>query len=173
MKQHQIQVLKFAFQKHWRKHSLKILISLTAFYFWNIARETVTTPYELVLLDEQVDQSIRMLSVEPADQTIPLHVDTPAQPVGGLKVFNQYIIDNIRYPKEAHQAGVSGRVLASFVVKKDGSVGQIKIVKGIGSGCDQEVIRLMENSPKWIPASHEGEAVSQQLIFPIRFGKNG
>lgn len=182
MNQHQQQVLKFAFQKHWRKHSLKyfgMLICCAAFYFWNMAREAVNAPYQIVILDESSDQLI----LEPnSDQLqvgtknaedIYLIAEKSARPTGGISAFNQYIVQHINYPNEAYSKGISGKVFASFVVEKDGTISQIKIVKGIGGGCNEEVIRLMENSPKWIPASHKGELVRQRLIFPVQFGKKG
>ncbi|MEM9983424.1 MAG: energy transducer TonB [Bacteroidota bacterium] len=55
---------------------------------------------------------------------------------------------NIKYPKEAKKQNIQGQVLLQFVVNKDGSIEQIKVVKGIGGGCDEEAVRVLESSPK-------------------------
>lgn len=178
MSQHQRQVIKFAFQKHWRKHSFKyfgIFICCTAFYFWNMARETIHAPYQIVMLDKGTDQLVLDMSVQTNSANTIDDVyflpEKSARPSGGIKTFNDYIIQHIEYPNEAYSKGISGKVFATFFVEKDGSISNVRIVKGIGGGCDEEVLRLMQNSPKWIPASHEGEIVRQRLIFPVQFGE--
>ena len=178
MNQHQNQMPELTYQTHWQKHGMKylgIFISLIAFYFWNIARETVTTPYQIVMLDQgnhpEILASNYQFAASDTNSTdsIYLKAATKAAPVGGLKAFNQYIKKNIKYPRQAYLEGISGQVLASFVIEKDGTISQLEIVERIGGGCDEEVIRLIENGPKWVPASHKGEFVRQRLFYPISF----
>ena len=66
---------------------------------------------------------------------------------------------NLIYPNIARENGIQGRVIASFIVEKDGSISNIQIVRGIGGGCQEEVLRLISTMPKWKPAKHQGVVV--------------
>jgi len=92
----------------------------------------------------------------------------PAFP-GGADGFGKFIGSNIKYPAEAKKNNVQGKVTVSFIVERDGSLSEIKVVKGIGSGCDEEAIRVMKLSPKWEPGIHNVEAVPVLLTLPITF----
>ena len=98
-------------------------------------------------------------------------VEKAATPVGGMKRFMKYLSAKIRYPETARKYKIEGRVFVQFVVDKDGTLTDVAVVKGIGGGCDQEAIRVIENAPKWIPATQNGELVKQKLILPIVFGR--
>lgn len=88
---------------------------------------------------------------------------------GGEKAFDSYLLKTIRYPQEARDLNVHGKVFLSFVVEKNGSLSDIKVVKSIGSGCDQEAVRVIKASPKWIPARQNGHVVRQKCNVPIKF----
>lgn len=92
-------------------------------------------------------------------------VEKSAQPGS----FYQYMKRNLKYPKQAKRLQIEGKVFVQFVVDTDGSITNIKLVKGIGGGCDEEALRILENSPKWEPAKQRGRAVKQRMTFPIRF----
>ncbi len=70
---------------------------------------------------------------------------------GGMQAFGQFLPANLHYPSEALDNGVEGQVVLQFVIEKDGSVTEAKAVRGIGSGCDEEALRVFERSPKWNP----------------------
>jgi protein TonB len=81
----------------------------------------------------------------------------------------KYLVENIKYPEEAKTKGTMGTVYVTFVVEKDGSVSNVKILRGIGSGCDEEAYRVVSGMPKWKPGKQRGEAVRCQFNLPIKF----
>jgi TonB family protein len=83
--------------------------------------------------------------------------------------FNQFLSRGIRYPPIARENNVQGKVILTFVVERDGSLSDIKIVRGIGSGCDEESVRVISLSPKWIPGTIKGKPVRVQYSLPITF----
>lgn len=90
-------------------------------------------------------------------------------PVGGMEAWNSYISKNLIYPEEAKKHGVEGTVIAVFVINADGTISNPEILRGIGGGADEEVIRLLENAPDWIPAKQKDRVVNSRMRLPIRF----
>ena len=88
---------------------------------------------------------------------------------GGEKAFDNYLLKALRYPQTARDLKVQGKVFLTFVLEKNGSLSDVKVVKGIGNGCDEEAVRVIKASPKWIPARQRGHIVRQQYNVPIRF----
>lgn len=101
----------------------------------------------------------------------PIYVGVEVAPEfpGGEVELRRFLGNNVRYPSSAIQAGVKGRVTAQFVIEKDGAIGNIKILEGIGYGCDEEVVRVIKLMPKWIPGRMEGKAVRVFFTLPIVF----
>ncbi|OAQ37996.1 hypothetical protein A5893_16645 [Pedobacter psychrophilus] len=91
---------------------------------------------------------------------------------GGLQAFGKFLGGNLNYPKAAKDAKIEGRVYAQFVVEKDGSLTEVKIVRRIGYGCDEEAKRVLELSPKWNPGVQNGEKVRVIYTVPIFFQIN-
>jgi protein TonB len=83
--------------------------------------------------------------------------------------FLKYVQENLRYPKLARKHNVEGKVFVQFVVDTDGKMRDIKILKGIGYGCDQEVVRLIEEAPEWEPGKQRGNPVRVRMVLPIQF----
>lgn len=96
-------------------------------------------------------------------------VENQPTPNGGMTAFYEYIQQNLKYPAQARNLGIEGKVFVEFVVGPDGKLTQVKAVKGIGGGCDQEAERVISNSPKWQPGLQRGEAVNVRMILPITF----
>ena len=92
----------------------------------------------------------------------------PAFP-GGEEKLIEFVSKNVEYPQEAKEKGVQGRVFVGFVVEKDGSVGDVKLLRGIGHGCDEEALRVVQGMPKWKPGMHNGEFVRVSYQIPIHF----
>lgn len=92
----------------------------------------------------------------------------PVYPDGQAAMID-YLIKNIKYPEEAKKKGIQGKVLVSFVVEKDGSISEVKVVSGIGSGCDEEAVRVVKGMPKWVPGEQKGKPVRVQFKLPIMF----
>lgn len=88
---------------------------------------------------------------------------------GGLEGFGKFLSRNLRYPTNAKQNNIQGRVFLQFVIEADGSLTEEKVVRGIGGGCDQEALRVIRLSPKWNPGIHRGKAVRVSYTVPIVF----
>ena len=84
----------------------------------------------------------------------------------------KYLNENIKYPQMARESGIQGRVFVTFVVEKDGSVTDVRVLRGIGGGCDEEAIRVIKNMPKWDPGKQRGKPVRVQFNMPILFKLN-
>lgn len=87
--------------------------------------------------------------------------------VGGQAKMYQYLGENIKYPAAAQRANISGRVFVKFVVEDDGSIGDVKVMKGIGFGCDEEAIRVVKSMPRWKPGVQNGKNVRVYYNMPI------
>lgn len=87
----------------------------------------------------------------------------------GPSGLGTFIHSNLSYPREALDNKKEGIVIASFVVEKNGSVSNISIVRGLGYGCDEEVLRLIKMMPKWKPGKKDSKAVRVKLNIPIEF----
>jgi periplasmic protein TonB len=95
----------------------------------------------------------------------------PQFPGGEIEMM-KFINENLKYPARAQEAGVMGKVVVNFVVGRDGKITNIKIVRGIGAGCDEEAIRVLEKMPPWTPGEMGGKAVPVYFTFPITFRLN-
>ncbi len=108
----------------------------------------------------------------PAEQ--PPLVFVPEMPVftGGEAEMYKYLAFNLKYPQEARELGIQGRVYVEFVVEPDGSVSHVTVKRGIGSGCDEEAARVVASMPKWNPGKQNGQAVRVLLTLPVKFVLN-
>ena len=77
--------------------------------------------------------------------------------------------ENIKYPQEAKDKEIAGRVFLAFVVEKDGSVSNVEVKRGIGGGCDDEAVRVVKAMPKWKPGKQKGEPVRVSYMLPVNF----
>jgi TonB family protein len=87
----------------------------------------------------------------------------------GEKELANFISHNMRYPKEALQQGIEGRILCSFIVGHDGSISNIEVVNGSNEALNNEAIRVLGLMPKWIPGENNGEKVNVKCLMPIDF----
>jgi TonB family protein len=92
-----------------------------------------------------------------------------AQPPGDLQSFYAFIGKNMKYPVKARRMGVEGRVYVEFVVDKEGNLQDIRCIKGIGTGCDEEAVRAVSLSKPWSPGLQRGQRVRQKMVLPITF----
>lgn len=107
--------------------------------------------------------------VEEAEEEVFLVVEEDPEFPGGLEALSKFIADNIKYPQLAKENNITGRVFVSFVVEKDGRVGQVKILRDIGGGCGNEAVRVVKLMPKWKPGKQRGKAVRTQFNLPVNF----
>lgn len=88
---------------------------------------------------------------------------------GGESEMLKYLGKNIRYPAAAQRAGVEGLVVLSFVVSRTGEISEIEVVKSLGSGTDEEAMRVVKTMPKWSPGKQNGRTVPVRYTLPVRF----
>lgn len=103
------------------------------------------------------------------DNTIYEQVDQMPEYAEGMTGFYTYIQKNLKYPEQAKRLGIEGKVFIEFVVSKKGTIVSAKVLRGIGSGCDEAALDVIENSPNWQPGSKNGEAVNVKMILPVTF----
>ena len=96
-------------------------------------------------------------------------VEQMPQYPGGMGEFMKYVGTNIKYPKEAVAAKKQGTVLVSFVIEKDGSVSNPKVLKPVDANLDAEALRVVGASPKWNPGTQNGKPVPVRYAVPIKF----
>ncbi|MFM1744203.1 MAG: hypothetical protein RLZZ630_140 [Bacteroidota bacterium] len=88
---------------------------------------------------------------------------------GGESAMYEYLQKNIKYPPLARENGITGRVYLTFVVGPDGNIRDVKVLRGIGAGCDEEALRVVKNMPPWKAGKQNGRAVNVQFNMPINF----
>lgn len=88
---------------------------------------------------------------------------------GGMERFYQFMGKNIKYPRTAKRMGIEGRVFVQFIVSKDGTLSDLKVIKGIGAGCDEEAIRVMSLIPSFVPGKQGDVRVPVKMVIPINF----
>lgn len=108
---------------------------------------------------------------EDTDKPFLIVEQMPQFPGGDVEMM-KFIRENLKYPAKAQEAGVTGKVIVNFIVGRDGRITQIKVVRGIGSGCDEEAIRVLQKMPPWTPGQMGGKAVPVYFTFPITFRLN-
>lgn len=82
---------------------------------------------------------------------------------------NKWLSDNIQYPYSARQNRIEGKVILKFVVEKDGSISNVKVIKGVNKVLDNEALRLIKIMPKWNPGMNNGLAVRTYFTLPVTF----
>ena len=94
--------------------------------------------------------------------------EMPSFPGGEAKLM-EYVAKNIKYPQIARETGIQGRVFVGVVVEPDGSISNVKLLRGIGGGCDEEAMRVIKSLPKWKPGKQRGKAVRVSYQIPVFF----
>lgn len=95
--------------------------------------------------------------------------DVIAEYQGGIPEMFNFIGKNLKYPKPAVKANVTGKVFVKMIIEKDGTISSPSIVKGIGFGCDEEVMRVVNLMPKWTAGQIGGKAVRSSMVLPVMF----
>jgi protein TonB len=121
--------------------------------------DTEVEEYIPVEMDEDVIDEAEIFTV----------VESMPEFPGGESALYKYLGKNIVYPTMAQESGVQGRVYVTFVVEINGNITDIKVVRGIGGGCDEEAIRVVKAMPSWNPGRQRGQPVRVQYILPVRF----
>ncbi len=99
-------------------------------------------------------------------------VQKPPTYPGGDQDLLKYLAKNVQYPELARDANIQGSVVITFVIMKDGSIGDVQILKDIGGGCGKEAMRVVKSMPKWSPGEANGKPVKVRFTLPVRFQLN-
>lgn len=146
-----------------------LIISL----FFVAACEDENTNATLPAEDASVSQSERISQTAPElekEEIIFEVVEEQPKPKGGMEAFNKFIGENLQYPEEAKANGIEGRVFIQFVVEPDGSLSEVKTVKGAGSGLDEAALEAIKaTTGLWEPGQQDGNAVRTRMVMPISF----
>lgn len=96
-------------------------------------------------------------------------VDVMPEYPGGMDAMIAYLGENIKYPKDSHDAGVEGKVLVNFIITKDGEVTDVEVMKGVATDLDNEAVRVVKGMPDWTPGSQDGKNVNVQMTLPVMY----
>jgi TonB family protein len=102
-------------------------------------------------------------------QTVKSPAEEMPVPPGGITGFTNYMMQTLKYPTAAKEGNVQGMVVVSFVVTAEGKVENVEVLRGIGSGCDEEAVRVVANSGTWTPGRNGGSAVAVKMTLPGQF----
>lgn len=136
--------------------------------------EEIEIDFDIEITDETVvekmdTEGLEDLMTEENPDEIFTIVEHQPRPQDGMQGFMTYLAKNIKYPRAAIINKVQGKVFVQFVVNTDGSLVDFEVIKGIGSGCDEEAIRVLKKAPKWIPGKQRGKPVRVRILVPVFF----
>ena len=140
-----------------------------------LMRDDVQPLDEMVVVGQTPKEEVKYTKVEveeteePQEEVIFQVVEEMPQFPGGLGEAMKFLAKNIKYPVEAQQAKIEGRVIVRFVVGRDGSVSNVEVMRGVSSELDAEAVRVVSLMPKWIPGKQRGKAVAVKYTMPIMF----
>ncbi|MBL7863830.1 MAG: TonB family protein [Cyclobacteriaceae bacterium] len=134
-------------------------------------KEDIKVNLDVEVTSETKIEEIVVQAEEPKEETDEIFtiVEESATPKGGMAAFYKYVGDKIKYPPQARRMGIEGRVFVEFVIGKDGTLSEVRAIKGIGAGCDEEAVRIVQSAPSWNPGKQRGKPVKQRYTLPIIF----
>ena len=111
------------------------------------------------------------LTPEDSDETSDIFTVVEEMPEfpGGYAALLKYLRDNILYPIQAKEAGITGTVYVSFIVGKDGSINSVEVLRSVPGGCSDEAVRVIRGMPRWSPGKQLGKPVMVKYNLPIKF----
>ena len=134
--------------------------------------EEIEVDFDLEVTEETTVQEIVYVEMEMEEEEaeeIFTIVEEQPLPEGGMAAFYKFISEEMDYPVQARRMGIEGKVFVQFVIDKKGKITDAQVVKGIGAGCDEEAIRVMNLAPSWKPGKQRGKPVKVRMIIPVHF----
>ncbi len=128
------------------KKNVIVLLFITGFFSSSFSQNSNSTEQEPFVFAEQMPQF-----------------------PGGKDSLNLYLHNNVKYPNKALEMEIEGTVIVNFLINEDGEISQAKVTTGIGGGCDEEALRVINKMPKWVPARQSGIAVPIYYLLPVNF----
>jgi TonB family C-terminal domain len=134
-------------------------------------KEDLNIKFDVEVTEETKVEAVVVHAEEPKEEVDEIFtvVEETAAPKGGMPAFYKYVGDKMKYPAQARRMGVEGKVFVEFVIGKDGSISDVRAIKGIGAGCDEEAVRVVQAAPAWTPGKQRGKPVKQRMVLPIIF----
>jgi len=125
------------------------------------------------ITEPATEEAVSELNVieDPDDEIYVIVEELPSFP-GGEEAMREFLRQNLRYPAIAQEIGIQGKVFVRFVVKKDGSISNASIVRGVHTSLDNEALRVIRSMPNWEPGEHKGQKVSVSYVIPVSFKLN-
>ncbi len=126
----------------------------------------------VLLLDPELDVDIVIEieeELEPVIEVVFDVVEETPEFIGGIEKLYEYLSNNINYPEQAKENGIQGKVFVQFVVWKDGTIKDVKVVKGTHKLLDKEALRVITKMPVWKPGKQRGKNVNARFTLPIKF----
>ncbi|HEX3386474.1 MAG TPA: energy transducer TonB [Mucilaginibacter sp.] len=148
-----------------------ILITIYFIAFLSIAKAqqaTVSPKKADPNADVVIDEPVKMVEDTSQSKIFTSVEQIPMFP-GGFEALYKYLTQNIHYPASAVKDKIEGKVFLTFVVEKDGSLTDIKVVRGVSADIDTEALRVLKESPKWQPGTQNSRPVRVQFTVPISF----
>jgi protein TonB len=138
----------------------------------NILKDTTKTEKKDTLLNKLTGSGGAKTTGEAdVEEATPFAIieEKPLYP-GGPEAMAKFLKDNLKYPHLAKEAGISGVLIINFLIDKDGAVTNVKVVRGLGGGCNEEAVRVVSMMPKWAPGRQRGKAAKVYFQIPLIFG---
>lgn len=130
---------------------------------WNVQLDAdISELSEVVVVGHSTSDDVGFLPSTPTVMEL-------ATPEGGRKMFKQYLQENLRYPEQALKNQVEGKVTVQFAIGMTGQLSDFRVIRGLGFGCDEEVIRLIKDGPKWSPTKKNEAPVKDRARVRMRF----
>ena len=117
---------------------------------------------------QHFDEGEEVIEQSESDKVFEVAEKMPSFP-GGQDALFDFIEKNIKYPKVAEDNGIQGRVILTFIVKKDGSLSDVRVAKSVDPSLDKEAVRIIKSMPKWNPGIHRGRYVNVKFTVPVTF----
>jgi len=135
--------------------------------------EEIEVDLDVEITEEEVIEEIDFEEPEEeiADEIFSI-LEENAAPKGGISAFYKFVKKKMKYPPQAKRMGIEGRVFVEFVVNEDGSLVDVKAIKGIGAGCDEEAVRVVKSHPNWNPGKQRGVPARQRMVIALVFRLN-
>ena len=121
------------------------------------------------IIEEYVYEAPEIEEEEIQEEEVFLSVEENPEFPGGPAKLLEYVQKNLKYPMMARESDIQGRVFVGFVVEKDGSISNVRVLRGIGGGRDEEAVRVVQSLPKFKPGKQRGNPVRVQYTLPIVF----
>jgi protein TonB len=149
----------------------------------NIVEDNVEVDTDLEI-DMEADQSTEIQDYAPIEnmarkeeEIVEMEIFTVVESMpsfpGGDAARMKFLQENIKYPQMARESGIQGTVYVTFVVEPSGNVSDVRVLRGIGGGCDEEAVRVIQSMPKWEAGKQRGKSVRVQFNMPIKFTLQG